>query len=62
MAELACQRYADAYGLQAICLRINHNWTIFGRPGVSAGQGLKRIQIFHSILAILVCAPVAFLQ
>jgi len=26
LAELACKRYSDAYGIQTICLRINHNW------------------------------------
>ena len=26
LAELACKRYSDAYGIQTVCLRINHNW------------------------------------
>jgi len=26
LAELACKNYTDAYGIQTICLRINHNW------------------------------------
>ncbi len=26
LAEVACKRYSDAYGLQTICLRLNHNW------------------------------------
>jgi nucleoside-diphosphate-sugar epimerase len=26
LGEIACKRYSDAYGLQTICLRINHNW------------------------------------
>ena len=26
LAELACKRYSDAYGLRTICLRINSNW------------------------------------
>lgn len=26
LGELTCKRYSDAYGLQTICLRINHNW------------------------------------
>ena len=28
LGELTCKRYSDAYGLQTICLRINHNWYI----------------------------------
>ena len=24
--EITCQRYTESYGLQTICLRINHNW------------------------------------
>ena len=26
MAELACKRYGDAFGMSAICLRVNNNW------------------------------------
>ena len=26
LGELTCKRYSDAYGMQTICLRINHNW------------------------------------
>ena len=26
LGELTCKRYSYAYGLQTICLRINHNW------------------------------------
>jgi nucleoside-diphosphate-sugar epimerase len=26
LAELACKRYSDAYGMQTLCLRINNNW------------------------------------
>jgi nucleoside-diphosphate-sugar epimerase len=26
MAELACKRYTDAFGMQTICLRVNNNW------------------------------------
>ena len=32
LAEQACRRYTDAYGMQTLCLRINHNWYI-DRPG-----------------------------
>ena len=28
LGELACKRYSDAYGIQTICLRINHNWCV----------------------------------
>jgi nucleoside-diphosphate-sugar epimerase len=28
LAELACKRYSDAFGLQTLCLRINHNWCL----------------------------------
>ena len=28
LAELACRRYTDAYGIQTPCLRINHNWYV----------------------------------
>jgi len=26
LGELTCKRYTDAFGIQTICLRINHNW------------------------------------
>ena len=26
LGETTCKRYSDAYGIQTICLRINHNW------------------------------------
>lgn len=26
LGELTCKRYSTAYGIQTICLRINHNW------------------------------------
>lgn len=28
LAEIACKNYTDAYGIQTICLRINHNWCL----------------------------------
>ena len=28
LAETACKRYTDRYGLPTICLRINHNWCV----------------------------------
>ena len=28
LAEQACKRYTDAYGMSTICLRINHNWCV----------------------------------
>lgn len=28
LAEITCRRYTDAFGLQTICLRINHNWYV----------------------------------
>ena len=31
--EITCRRYSDVYGLQTICLRINHNWYL-DRAGV----------------------------
>jgi nucleoside-diphosphate-sugar epimerase len=33
IGDLTCKRYADAYGMQAISLRINHNWYL-DREGV----------------------------
>ncbi len=32
LAEQACRRYSDAYGIHTPCLRINHNWYL-DRPG-----------------------------
>ena len=26
LAELTCKRYSSAYGIQTLCMRINHNW------------------------------------
>ena len=34
LAEQVCKRYSDLYGLQTICLRINHNWCV-DREGAS---------------------------
>jgi len=34
LAEQVCKLYSDLYGLQTICLRINHNWCI-DREGAS---------------------------
>ncbi len=34
LAEQVCKRYSDLYGLQTICLRINHNWCL-DREGAS---------------------------
>ncbi len=31
--EITCKRYTEAYGIQTICLRINHNWYL-DRAGV----------------------------
>jgi len=28
LAELTCKRYSDAYDMQTLCLRVNHNWYI----------------------------------
>jgi nucleoside-diphosphate-sugar epimerase len=28
LGELTCKRYTDAFGLQTLCLRINHNWCL----------------------------------
>lgn len=28
LSEITCKRYSDAYGMQTICLRINHNWYV----------------------------------
>ena len=60
LLHLFCDFLVQAFGdHDGVALHINHNWTNFGSPRVSAGQTLKRIQIFHSIVAILVCATVA---
>ncbi len=34
LAEQVCKRYTELYGLQTICLRINHNWCL-DREGAS---------------------------
>ena len=34
--EVTCKRYSEDYGLQTICLRINHNWYL-DRAGVEIG-------------------------
>ena len=34
LAEQVCKRYTELYGLQTICLRINHNWCV-DREGAS---------------------------
>ena len=39
LAEIACKRYTDAFGLRTICLRINHNWYV-DRPGAEAAVGV----------------------
>jgi nucleoside-diphosphate-sugar epimerase len=43
LAELACKRYSDAFGMQTVCLRINHNWYV-DRAGaeVAVGTGWAR--------------------
>lgn len=38
LAELTCKRYSDAFGMQTVCLRINHNWYI-DREGAEAAVG-----------------------
>ena len=40
--EITCQRYTESYGLQTICLRINHNWYLDrGRGGRRGAVGLE---------------------
>jgi nucleoside-diphosphate-sugar epimerase len=39
LAELACKRYSDAYGIQTICLRINNNWYLDWEGARRAVQG-----------------------
>src|SRR5437016_7774646 len=63
LLHLFCDFLAQAFGdHDSVSLHINHNWTVFGRPRVPPSQGLKNIQILHSILAILVRPTVTFLQ
>jgi nucleoside-diphosphate-sugar epimerase len=43
LAEVACKRYSDAYGMQTICLRINHNWYVdWDGARVAVGAGWAR--------------------
>ncbi len=37
-AELACKRYSDAFEMQSICLRLNHNWYV-DRAGAESAVG-----------------------
>jgi len=37
-AEMACKRYSDAFEMQTICLRVNHNWYL-DKPGAEAVVG-----------------------
>jgi len=38
LAELACKRYSDAFGMETVCLRTNHNWYV-DRAGAEAAVG-----------------------
>jgi len=38
LAEGACKRYSDAFGMQTVCLRVNHNWYV-DRPGAEMAVG-----------------------
>ena len=40
LGELTCKRYSDVYGMQTICLRINHNWYLNRKEaGVAISSG-----------------------
>lgn len=48
LAELACKRYSDAFGLKTLCLRINHNWYI-DRSGAEAAVGSGWARSFSTV-------------
>lgn len=48
LAEIACKRYRDAFGMRTICLRINHNWYL-DRAGAQAAVGAGWARRFKSV-------------
>ncbi len=48
LAETACKRYTDAFDMQTICLRINHNWYV-DRPGAEAAVGVGWAKRFNLV-------------
>jgi len=48
LAEIACKRYSDAFGMRTLCLRINHNWYL-DRAGAQAAVGAGWARRFQAV-------------